>query len=125
MPLDKMLPLRTPKLELLPLEPIAATSPDGVALAAYSWGNPQGREVVFIHGYSQSHLSWRRQMDDPALAAEFRMVAYDLRGHGASDVPLRPEQYNDDRLWAHSVRLYPELSGQLRDQTCEVRWTTP
>jgi len=114
MPLDKMLPLRTPKLELLPLEPIAATSPDGVALAAYSWGNPQGREVVFIHGYSQSHLSWRRQMDDPALAAEFRMVAYDLRGHGASDVPLRPEQYNDDRLWADDLAAVMAAAGLKR-----------
>ena len=43
MPRDKMLPLRTPKLELLALQPIPVRSPDGLTLAAYTWGNPDGR----------------------------------------------------------------------------------
>jgi non-heme chloroperoxidase len=114
MPRDKMLPLRTPKLELLALQPIPVTSPDGVALAAYAWGNPQGREVVFIHGYSQCHLSWRRQMDDATLAAEFRMVAYDLRGHGSSDQPLARERYRDDRLWADDLAAVIAAAGLKR-----------
>src|ERR1700756_961648 len=97
MPRDKMLPLRTPKLELLSLQAVPVTSADGLALAAYAWGNPQGREIVFIHGYSQCHLAWRRQMDDAALAAEFRMVAYDLRGHGSSHQPPARESYPDER----------------------------
>jgi pimeloyl-ACP methyl ester carboxylesterase len=114
MPRDKMLPLRTPKLELLPLQPIPVTSPDGLALAAYAWGNPQGREIVFIHGYSQCHLAWRRQMDDPALAEEFRMVAYDLRGHGSSDQPLARERYRDDRLWADDLAAVIAAAGLKR-----------
>src|ERR1700757_3396739 len=114
MPRDKMLPLRTPKLELLALQPIPVTSPDGVALAAYAWGNPAGREIVFIHGYSQCHLSWRRQMDDAALAGEFRMVAYDLRGHGASAQPLARERYRDDRLWADDLAAIIAAAGLKR-----------
>ena len=114
MPRDKMLPLRTPKLELLSLQPIPVTSPDGVALAAYAWGNPHGREIVFIHGYSQCHLSWRRQIDDAALAGEFRMVAYDLRGHGASDQPLARERYRDDRLWADDLAAVIAAAGLER-----------
>jgi non-heme chloroperoxidase len=114
MPRDKMLPLRTPKLELLPLQPIPVTSPDGVALAAYAWGNPQGREIVFIHGYSQCHLAWRRQMDDPTLADEFRMVAYDLRGHGSSDQPLQRERYRDDRPWADDLAAVIAAAGLKR-----------
>ena len=114
MPRDKMLPLRTPKLELLALQPIPVTSPDGVALAAYAWGNPHGREIVFIHGYSQCHLSWRRQMDDAALCAEFRMVAYDLRGHGSSDQPLARERYRDDRLWADDLAAVIAAAGLKR-----------
>ena len=114
MPRDKMLPLRTPKLELLSLQPIPVTSTDGTALAAYAWGNPAGREIVLIHGYSQSHLSWRRQMDDAAMAAEFRMVAYDLRGHGSSDQPLQRERYRDDRLWADDLAAVIAAAGLAR-----------
>jgi non-heme chloroperoxidase len=62
------------------------TAPDGVDLAVYEWGDPRGREVVFIHGLAQCALAWRRQMEGPALAG-FRCVAWDLRGHGASDMP--------------------------------------
>src|SRR5262245_50325688 len=114
MPRDKMLPLRKPKLELLSLQPVPVPSPDGLTLAAYAWGNPAGREIVFIHGYSQSHLSWRRQMDDAELAAEFRMVAYDLRGHGSSDQPLQPERYRDDRLWADDLAAVIAAAGLKR-----------
>jgi pimeloyl-ACP methyl ester carboxylesterase len=109
-----MLPLRKPNLELLSLQPIAVTSSDGVALAAYAWGNPAGPEIVFIHGYSQCHLSWRRQMDDAALSAEFRMVAYDLRGHGSSDQPLQRERYRDDRLWADDLAAVMAAAGLKR-----------
>jgi pimeloyl-ACP methyl ester carboxylesterase len=42
-------------------------------------------------------------MADPALAREFRMVAYDLRGHGLSDKPVARERYRDDRLWADDL----------------------
>jgi len=114
MPRDKMLPLRTPKLELLGLQPVPVVAPDGLSLAAYAWGNPHGREIVFIHGFSQCHLAWRRQMDDAALAAEFRMVAYDLRGQGASDQPLAPERYRDDKLWADDLAAVMAAAGLKR-----------
>jgi non-heme chloroperoxidase len=114
MPRDKMLPLRTPKLELLALAQIPVASPDGTTLAAYAWGNPHGRAIVFIHGYSQSHLSWRRQIDDASLAAEFHLVAYDLRGHGASDQPLARERYRDDKLWADDLAAVIAAAGLKR-----------
>jgi pimeloyl-ACP methyl ester carboxylesterase len=78
-------------------------APDGINLAAFACGNPSGSEIVFMHGYSQCHLSWRRQMYDPSLAAEFRMVAYDLRGHGSSDQPAERERYCDDKIWADDL----------------------
>jgi hypothetical protein len=33
-------------------------TPDGLTISAQDWGNPTGPEIVFIHGFSQSHLSW-------------------------------------------------------------------
>ncbi len=111
MPKDKMLPLRTPKLEHLAIERIAVPAPDGLNLAAFAWGNSDGPAIVFMHGYSQCHLSWRRQMYDPALAAEFRMVAYDLRGHGSSDQPVERERYRDDKIWADDLAAVMDVAG--------------
>jgi len=61
---------------------ISVKSSDGLRLAAGEWGNPAGPEILFIHGFCQSALSWTRQLNDPQMASSFRMVAYDLRGHG-------------------------------------------
>ena len=69
------------------------TAADGLNLAVQEWGNPRGPEVLFIHGFNQAHLSWLRQVKDPQLAAEFRMITFDLRGHGSSDKPLEKERY--------------------------------
>ena len=74
-------------------------TPDGLNIAVQEWGNPAGRAIVFIHGFSQSHLSWSRQYGS-ALAREFRLITYDLRGHGQSDKPLTPEFYHEGHRWA-------------------------
>src|SRR5579871_2116328 len=75
-------------------KPITVKTPDGLTISAQDWGNPNGPEILFIHGYSQSYLSWSRQTDSD-LAKEFHIVTYDLRGHGGSDKPLDPTLYRD------------------------------
>jgi pimeloyl-ACP methyl ester carboxylesterase len=67
------------------------------------WGNPAGPEILFIHGVAQSALSFKRQYDSD-LARDFRIVAYDLRGHGLSDKPLDPAYYREGRRWADEVK---------------------
>jgi non-heme chloroperoxidase len=94
-------------------KPIAVKTPDGLTIAAQEWGNPTGPEIVFIHGFSQSHLSWIRQVDSD-LAKEFRMVTYDLRGHGNSDKPLEPERYKDSKAWGDEVQAVIEAAGMKR-----------
>ena len=78
-------------------------APDGVTIAAQEWGNPAGPEILFIHGFSQASLSWQRQVESD-LAKEFRMVTYDLRGHGNSDKPFEPEKYKESKAWADEVQ---------------------
>src|SRR5437588_7816627 len=63
---------------------VSVKTPDGLTLSAQDWGNPNGPEILFIHGFSQSHLSWIKQVTNNDLAKEFHMVTYDLRGHGNS-----------------------------------------
>lgn len=77
-------------------------SPDGVTLAVVEWGNPDGAEVVLIHGAGQSHLCFVKQIDSE-LARDFRLIAFDLRGHGGSDKPATPASYQNDRVWADDV----------------------
>ena len=62
----------------------SVTTADSVRLNVVETGNPQGPAIVFIHGISQSWLSWIAQLSDPTLRAKYRLVAFDLRGHGAS-----------------------------------------
>ena len=97
------------------------TAPDGVSVSVQSWGNPNGPEIVFIHGYMQSHLSWVKQLRDPALAREFRMVSYDIRGHGASDKPLEATYYNNGERFADELKAV--LDGAKLKRPILVGWS--
>ncbi len=84
------------------------------------WGNPDGPPILFIHGWSQNYLCWVKQYES-VLADEFRLVAFDLRGHGMSETPLEPEPYADGRLWADDVAA---ILDELRlDKAVLVGWS--
>ena len=88
----------------LPYKPYTVTSPDGVKLSVQEWGNPNGPAILFVHGYSQAWLSWMRQVTDPEMAKRFRMVTFDLRGHGNSDKPNDKAAYHENKRWADDVK---------------------
>src|SRR5689334_10289816 len=48
------------------------------------WGE-QGQPVIFIHGLTANAFCFQAFAD--ALAQDHRVIAYDLRGRGASDKP--------------------------------------
>jgi non-heme chloroperoxidase len=74
----------------------------GLRLHVREWGKADGPPILFVHGWSQNHLCWAKQYES-ALADEFRLVAFDLRGHGMSEAPLEAEHYADGGLWADDV----------------------
>lgn len=78
------------------------TSKDGVKLAVQESGNPNGRPIVFVHGLLGSRLNWEAQVQSPELR-QYRLIAYDLRGHGLSDKPAGAEPYRDGRRWADDL----------------------
>jgi pimeloyl-ACP methyl ester carboxylesterase len=92
---------------------VSVKTPDGLTISAQDWGNPSGPEIVFIHGFSQSHLSWIKQVTSD-LAKEFHMVTYDLRGHGNSDKPFEPERYRDSKAWADELQAVMDATGLRR-----------
>jgi pimeloyl-ACP methyl ester carboxylesterase len=94
-------------------KPISVKTPDGLKIAAQEWGNPAGPEILFIHGFSQSSLSWIRQADS-ALGKEFRIITYDLRGHGNSDKPLEQAMYRESQGWADEVEAIIDAAGLKR-----------
>ncbi|HEY5924464.1 MAG TPA: alpha/beta hydrolase [Kofleriaceae bacterium] len=57
---------------------------DGVRLYVDDRGRG-GPPVVFVHAWSMSHRLWENQV--AALMPHHRTIAYDQRGHGASDKP--------------------------------------
>jgi pimeloyl-ACP methyl ester carboxylesterase len=74
---------------------------DGVQLYVEETGNPGGTPILFVHGFSQSRLCWRKQLQSE-LAENFRLVALDNRGHGLSE--KRRDVYGDTRLWAEDIQ---------------------
>lgn len=82
----------------------------GLHLAVHEYGQPEGKPIVLIHGFSQCHLVWAKQYQSP-LADEFRLVCLDNRGHGMSDKPMALEHYTQAQLWAEDVRAVITVLG--------------
>jgi non-heme chloroperoxidase len=57
----------------------------GVTLTYAEKGDPSGLPVVFVHGITDSHLSYGLVLD--ALPGRFHAFAVTMRGHGASSKP--------------------------------------
>lgn len=85
----------------------------GVNIAVYEFGNPDGPPIVLIHGFLATHLTWSRQFSG-ALADSFRLITYDLRGHGASDKPLDPASYSSSEAWAGDLAAVIKSKGLVR-----------
>jgi len=68
----------------------------------------EGFPIVFIHGYTGNSRNW--PLTVPALREQFRTISMDLRGHGLSAKPTRPEDYKL-ALMANDVRGLLEQLG--------------
>jgi pimeloyl-ACP methyl ester carboxylesterase len=92
----------------------------GLQLHVREWGPADRPPILFIHGWSQNHLCWDKQYQS-ALRDEFRLVAYDLRGHGMSQAPLGREHYTDAKLWADDLAAIIDQLGL--DRPVLVGWS--
>ena len=85
----------------------------GVPLSVLEAGDPSGPEILFIHGMSQSALAWLPQLRS-SLGARYRLVAFDLRGHGGSGKPWRAEDYSDSKIWADDIAAVIAAKNLMR-----------
>jgi pimeloyl-ACP methyl ester carboxylesterase len=76
------------------------TGGGGCRLHLIETGNAKGQPILFITGFSQNALTWSAQLSS-GLRRRYRLVAMDLRGHGASDKPAKG--YDNSKLWADDV----------------------
>ncbi|QTD57283.1 alpha/beta fold hydrolase [Parasphingorhabdus cellanae] len=92
----------------------------GVPLLVMETGNRNGPPILFIHGMSQSHLSWEPQFNSE-LAQKYRLVAFDMRGHGGSGKPWDERDYAGSQIWGGDVAAVIDGLG-LKDVTI-VAWS--
>jgi pimeloyl-ACP methyl ester carboxylesterase len=81
--------------------------PTGVTLAVQTGGPADAEAIIFLHGFPESHRTWRDVA--PALAKDFRVIAPDQRGFGTSDKPHGVEAYRTDRIIEDLIALADAL----------------
>ncbi|MET1112965.1 MAG: alpha/beta hydrolase [Allosphingosinicella sp.] len=79
----------------------------GVTLNLASAGPEDGEPIVFLHGFPESHRTWRHQLD--GLSDLYRVYAPDQRGFAASDKPAGVENYETGRIVADLMALADSL----------------
>jgi pimeloyl-ACP methyl ester carboxylesterase len=59
-----------------------------------------GEPIIFIHGFTLSHIMWRPQV--AFFNKDYRVITYDARGFGRSSLPDKP--------YDHAADLYALLN---------------
>ena len=80
----------------------------GVTLNVALAGDPQKPAVILLHGFPESHRTWREVA--PRLEDEFFLVMPDQRGFAGSDLPQDVADYNTETLIDDIFALADALS---------------
>lgn len=75
----------------------------GVPLAVSVAGDPAKPGILFLHGLGHGRASFPKQWSSD-LKEDFRIAAFDLRGHGQSGKPWTKKGYAKPAVWARDVR---------------------
>ncbi len=79
----------------------------GVELDVWTTGNPEAPPVIFLHGFPESHRTWRHQI--AALSHRFHCIAPDQRGYARSSKPPEVADYAVPKLVADVFALADAL----------------
>ncbi|MGN7160578.1 alpha/beta fold hydrolase [Sphingomonas sp. SAFR-052] len=90
---------------MTPLRRIALST--GVSLDVRVAGDPAAPAMVFLHGFPESHRTWRHQLTE--FARDHHVIAPDQRGYARSDKPPAVADYAADRIVADLIALADAL----------------
>jgi 3-oxoadipate enol-lactonase len=88
---------------------------DGVRLATRSDGPPDAEPVLFLHSLGCDLSMWEAQAQ--ALAGPFRVLRFDMRGHGASGAPAG--EYTMERLACDALAVLDAANAE-RAHVCGI-----
>lgn len=69
---------------------------NGIELDVVDEGPRDGEVLIFLHGFPESHRTWRHQIAH--LSKQYRCIAPDQRGYRGSSKPQEVEAYTPDKL---------------------------
>jgi pimeloyl-ACP methyl ester carboxylesterase len=82
----------------------------GIEMDAYTAGDPANPAIIFLHGFPESHRTWRHQI--AAFSDRFYCIAPDQRGYRGTSKPQDVEAYTADKLTADIFALADALGVQ-------------
>jgi pimeloyl-ACP methyl ester carboxylesterase len=80
---------------------------DGVKIHYQVHGS--GPTLLLTHGYSSTSTMWNGQID--ALSKNYKLVLWDMRGHGQSDYPEDPAAYSEALTISDMAALLDEVGA--------------
>jgi pimeloyl-ACP methyl ester carboxylesterase len=69
-----------------------------------------GPALILTHGYSATGEMWAGQV--PVLSPHFKVITWDMRGHGRSDYPADPAAYSEEATVADMAALLDEVGAR-------------
>jgi pimeloyl-ACP methyl ester carboxylesterase len=82
----------------------------GIEMDAYTAGSPDNPAIIFLHGFPESHRTWRHQI--AAFSDRFFCIAPDQRGYRGTSKPQEVAAYTADKLTADIFALADALGVQ-------------
>ena len=80
---------------------------NGIRINYEEHGDPNGAPILLTHAYAATLQMWKPQFE--GLSA-YRIIAYDMRGHGGTDSPPKQEDYTEKLAIEDMAALLRHLS---------------
>lgn len=78
------------------MEQVRVKLANGIELDVVDVGPRDGTVLIFLHGFPDSHRTWRHQIAH--LSGRYRCITPDQRGYRGSSKPVGAENYTPDKL---------------------------